>query len=74
MLFSYEVVLSWKSHQSVFNTLLQEHYLRNSLAVKVLPLDLLPTGKIVSQPAIRDRHDRVPDSGSDAVLGHGGLG
>jgi hypothetical protein len=48
MLFSWEIVLSWKSHQSVFNYLLQDHYLRNTLSIKILPLDLVPTGKVVS--------------------------
>jgi hypothetical protein len=49
VLFSWDLMLSWKSHQSVFTTLLQDHYLRNTLGVKILPLDLLPTGKVVSQ-------------------------
>jgi hypothetical protein len=51
MLLSWDLVLSWKSHQSVFNYLLQDHYARNTLQVKFLPLDLLPTGKVVSEPS-----------------------
>jgi hypothetical protein len=49
MLFSGELMSAWQSHQSVFATLLQDHYLRNTLGVKILPLDLLPTGQVVSQ-------------------------
>jgi hypothetical protein len=49
MLLQGELVMAWQSHQSVFTTLLQDHYLRNTLAVKILPPDLLPAGKVVSQ-------------------------
>eukprot|EP00624_Nannochloropsis_granulata_P006033 evm.model.NODE_43725_length_9675_cov_21.597933.3 len=45
MLFSHEWVLSWRSHQAVFSHLLEDHYLRNSLSIKILPFEALPTGK-----------------------------
>jgi len=46
MLFSYEWVLAWRSHQAVFSYLLEDHYLRNNLSIKILPLEALPTGKV----------------------------
>jgi hypothetical protein len=46
MLFSYEWVLAWRSHQAIFSYLLEDHYLRNNLMIKILPLEALPTGKV----------------------------
>ena len=60
MLFSYELVLAWRSHQAILTYLLEDHYVRNLLSIKIIPLDLLPSGKIVSmdptsQPATLSR-------------------
>jgi hypothetical protein len=50
MLYGYELVLAWRSHQSVFTYLMEDIYLRNLLNVKIISLDLLPSGKIVRVP------------------------
>lgn len=47
MLYNHELVLAWRSHQAVFTYLMEDVYLRNLLNVKIIPLDLLPSGKIV---------------------------
>jgi len=48
MLYSYELVLAWRTHQAVFTYLMEDIYLRNLLNVKIIPLSVLPSGKIVS--------------------------
>lgn len=47
MLYNYELVLAWQSHQAVFTYLMEDVYLRNLLNVKIISLDLLPSGKVV---------------------------
>jgi uncharacterized protein YwbE len=48
LLFSWELVIGWQSHQSVFTFLLQDHFVRDGLSVKILPEAVAPTGKVVS--------------------------